>query len=68
MSEVCKTCGIIAGTHACNPLHINMKNMRLTIQNQQSEITRLNYLVASLKKTIEIMQDIIDTEKLKGVE
>jgi hypothetical protein len=35
---------------------------------QIAEITRLNYLVASLKETIEIMQDIIDTEKLKGVE
>lgn len=62
MSDVCKTCGIVAGTHACNPLDINMKNMRLTIQNQQAEITRLTALIESQKETIGLMQYIIDTE------
>lgn len=60
--EVCKTCGIVAGTHACNPLDINMKNMRLTIQNQQSEITRLNEVVIESEARIATM--LITIEKM----
>lgn len=51
--------------HAEAQSFVNFYNKQ---QAQQAEITRLNYLVASQKETMEIMQDIIDTEQLKGVE
>jgi hypothetical protein len=50
MMQVCRTCGKNAGTHACNPLDINIYNMQKTIQAQSLLIKQLRQQLAKAMK------------------
>ena len=55
--DVCKTCGILAGTHACNPL-------RFTIQEQGKAITALRQQLAEANQRIATMEQALESLRM----
>ena len=60
--EVCKQCGIIAGTHACNQSDININNMKKAIEAQQKVITTLRAELEKAKKDAEKWRYLVDNK------